>query len=110
MGFLTRIGMPPSKSDIRYAADLILARKGEPLVSKEWARRWLKRNRDFYKTTRANTLAAERKAVHTVEDIHHHFEHFKNMIEEYEIRQCDVWNFDEIGFRIGCLRGRIIVV
>ena len=53
MGFLARIGMPPSKSDIRHAADLILARKGEPPVLTEWACRWLKRNNDFYKTTRA---------------------------------------------------------
>lgn len=27
----------------------------------------------------------------------------------YSIKQEDVWNFDKIGFRIGCLRGRMVV-
>ena len=32
------------------------------------------------------------------------------MIADYDIKQNNVWNFDEIGFRIGCLRGRMVVV
>ena len=32
------------------------------------------------------------------------------MLEEYQIQQADVWNFDEIGFRIGCLKGRVVIV
>ena len=32
------------------------------------------------------------------------------MLQEYQIRQADVWNFDEIGFRIGCLRGRVVII
>lgn len=65
---------------------------------------YLHRNKSLYKSLRSKTLANERKQAHQTEDIQRHLTDFKDMLEEYQIRQADVWNFDEIGFRIGCLK------
>ena len=110
MAFLYRIGMPPGKLDIVQAANSILVAAGKPKVSKEWARRWMKRNRELFKSIRGRTLSAERKDCHQKEEIDRHFSDFTAVLAEYKIRQEDVWNFDEIGFRIGCLRGRTVIV
>jgi len=102
--------MPPSKRDVSIAANCILESQGKERVSKDWPRRWLHRNKGLYKSLRSKTLANERKQAHQIEDIQRHFDDFKDMLQEYQIRQADVWNFDEIGFRIGCLRGRVVIV
>ncbi len=110
MEFLCRIGMPPDKRAIVKATNLLLEERGEDRVSKEWGRRWLLKNKQYYKNIRSKTLHAERKAIHHTEEIQLHFQQFQEMIVRYSIEQKDVWNFDEIGFRIGCLRGRMVVV
>jgi DDE superfamily endonuclease len=110
MDFLCRIGMPPDKRAIVKAANLLLEDRGEARVSKDWGRRWLLRNKEYYKNIRSKTLHAERKAIHHTEEIELHFRQFNEMMVTYDIEQNDVWNFDEIGFRIGCLRGRMVIV
>jgi hypothetical protein len=102
--------MPPSKRDVTFAANYILEGQGKERVSKDWPRRWLHRNKSLYRSLRSKTLANERKKSHQIEDLQRHFTDFKDMLEEYQIRQADVWNFDEIGFRIGCLKGRVVIV
>ena len=110
MAYLVRIGTPPSKRDIITAANYILERQGQLRVSKDWGRRWLHRNKGRYKGLRSKSLQAERNAVHQKGEIEAHFADFKSIIDHYHIQQLNVWNFDEIGFRIGCLRGRTVIV
>ena len=43
-------------------------------------------------------------------EIQDHFNDWANLIRHYEILPENCWNFDEIGFRIGCLRGRFVIV
>ena len=102
--------MPPDKRAIVKAANLLLEDRGDARVSKEWGRRWLLRNKEYYKNIRSKTLHAECKAIHRTEEIQLHFRQFNEMMVTYDIEQNDVWNFDEIGFRIGCLRGRMVIV
>jgi len=54
-------------------------------------------------------LAAERKAIHDLDDFEAHFRDFLKAIIYYGIAQADVYNMDETGFRIGCLNGRIVI-
>ncbi|TQS38397.1 hypothetical protein Golomagni_01097 [Golovinomyces magnicellulatus] len=63
----------------------------------------------LFKNLRAKNIQAERKACHQREEIQHHFNDFKTLLAEFYIRQ-DVWNFDKVDFRIGCLRGRSVIV
>jgi hypothetical protein len=65
------------------------------------------RNRDWFKTIRSKTLAAERKAVHDRDDFEGYFRDFRYALQEFGIIQDGIYNLDEIGLRIGCLNGRI---
>jgi hypothetical protein len=110
ISYLIRIGQPPTKDGIRRAASQILLTCGEVSgCSKAWATRWLTRNKEFFKTIRAKTLPAERKAVHDREDVEGHFQDFQYALREFNILQDDVYNMDETGFRIGCLNGRVVI-
>ena len=60
------------------------------------------RNQSWFRTIRAKTLAAERKAVHNIEDFDTHFRDFRYAITEFGIVQNDIYNMDETGFRIRC--------
>ncbi|PVH69796.1 hypothetical protein DL98DRAFT_392445, partial [Cadophora sp. DSE1049] len=53
-------------------------------------------------------LAAERKAAHEEEDILAHFRKFETTVKEYHIKKRNCWNFDETGWRIGILNGRLV--
>jgi hypothetical protein len=43
-----------------------------------------------------------------VEEIRAYFRRFKEARDKYEILPDNTWNFDETGWRIGCLQGRIV--
>ena len=67
------------------------------------------RNQDWFRTIKAKTLAAKRKAVHDKEDFEAHFRDFRYAITEFGVLQDNIYNIDKTGFRIGCLRKRIII-
>jgi hypothetical protein len=66
-------------------------------------------NQDWFRTIRAKTLAAERKAVHNKEDFEAYFRDFWYVITEFGVLQDDIYNMDETGFRIRCLGERIVI-
>jgi hypothetical protein len=70
--------------------------------------RWIKLNSNLLKKKRSKPLVIERKQTHELEDLRAHFWRFKEAKDKYEIIADNYWNFDETGWRIGCLQGRII--
>jgi hypothetical protein len=108
--YLIFIGHKANKVHIRLGANSILRQAGSTRrVDNQWARRWFKRNKGWYKNLRAKTLAAERKAAHRQEDLEHYFSEFKSTIKKYGIDPIDIYNMDETGFRIGIIAGRIVI-
>jgi hypothetical protein len=67
------------------------------------------RNKEWYKSRKAKTIQAERRASHIREDIQQHFDNFQRCLKEWGLQPEDVYNFDETGFRIGCLNGRTVI-
>jgi Tc5 transposase DNA-binding domain len=96
-------GAPPERKHIVGAANSILRAAGQPPVSKPWTTRWLQRNPHFLHKRKSKPLAAERKAVHELTEIQEHFRRFKRAVDEYKIKLANCWNFDETGWRVGCL-------
>jgi hypothetical protein len=78
-------------------------------VTRLWTQRWFKRNKKWFKTLRAKTLAQERKAAHRKEDLEEHFKEYYGALEKFGITFEDVYNMDETGFRIGVLNGKIVI-
>jgi hypothetical protein len=108
--FLIYLGHKADQRAIRAAANKLLDYTGSTHpATRLWASRWFKRNKDWFKTLRAKTLAQERKAAHRKEDLEEHFKEFYSALEKWGITFADVYNMDETGFRIGVLRGRIVI-
>jgi hypothetical protein len=78
-------------------------------VTRVWAQRWFKRNKAWFKTLRAKTLAQERKAANRKEVLEEHFKEYYRALEKWGICFEDVWNMDETGFRISVLNGKIVI-
>jgi hypothetical protein len=53
-------------------------------------------------------LYAEQKAVHKAEDIEAHFWWFKAVKKEYNIKDENIYNADEIGWRVEYLNGCVV--
>ena len=49
------------------------------------------RNQSWFRTIRVKTLAAERKAVHNIEDFNNHFRNFQCAIVKFGIAQDDIY-------------------
>jgi hypothetical protein len=67
----------------------------------------MKRHPQYHKR-KTKPLSAERQAAQERVDIETHFRNFKAKCDELKIHPDDVHNFDESGFRIGCLRGQVV--
>lgn len=108
--YLIYLGHKATFMHIRLGANSILKESGEArTVNTQWASRWFNRNRIWYKTLRAKTLAAERKAAHKKEDLDIHFCEYYTALAKFGISFADIYNMDETGFRVGVLTGRIVI-
>ncbi|KAH9210537.1 hypothetical protein DL95DRAFT_307853 [Leptodontidium sp. 2 PMI_412] len=105
---LIMLGDNPGRKDIEAAANSILRAAGKKKVSKPWLTRWLNNHKALLKPRTSKPLAAERKAAHEEADILEHFRKFDSTMKEYYIKKTNCWNFDETGWRIGILNGRLV--
>jgi hypothetical protein len=100
------IGRPCEHKHIELATNSILrASDSLRLVSRSWITQFIKKTKIV--RHRSKPLSAQRKAAQRQDDIKLHFEKFEYRYEELEIKPENLYNFDEAGFRIGCLAGRI---
>ena len=53
-------------------------------------------------------MSALRKAAQKCEDIESHFAKFQRDYRQYHIKPCNLHNFDETDFQVGCLAGQIV--
>ena len=109
------LSRPAKKKHIRAAANSILRidgvrnRDGSYIrVSRWWTKRFTKRYPQYHKR-KTKSLSAERQAAQERKDIDEHFRKFEAKVKELEIQKEDIHNFDESGFRIGCLQqGQVV--
>jgi len=103
------LGRPSKKRDLQAAVNSILRNSGsEKIVSKIWTSRFLRRHPQYQKR-RTKPLSTERIAAQEREQISLHFDKFQRAMDIYKFQKEDIWNFDETGFRIGCLRGQLVL-
>jgi hypothetical protein len=84
----------------------------ENVVTKNWFTRFARRHPTTVFKRSYKPLSAEKKAAHERAEIEVHLDKFQQAIKDdnHPIQRENVWNFDETGFRIGCLRGSIVSV
>lgn len=82
LNFLIACDHSATKELIRLAANTILKNGGmDKRLDAQWATRWFKRNKHWYRANRTKSLAAERKGIHTQEDIEEHFALFQEVCQ-----------------------------
>ena len=79
-----------------------------PQVSEHWARRFLERHPE-YLVRKQSVQEIDRKNAQDPDTILWWLHEFKRICDEYGIQQCDIYNFDESGFRIGVGKNQWIV-
>lgn len=101
------LGRPCKHKHIELAANSLLRASGsKKTVSRAWTSRFIKRTGIFRQRTKS--LSAQRKAAQSRSDIELYFEKFKHRARELKIKPHNLYNFDETGFRIGCLAGLVV--
>jgi hypothetical protein len=99
---------PLEREHITAAANSILRAAGKKHVLKQWVTRWIKAYPDLLRKRKTKPLYAERKAVHKAEDIEAHFQQFEAAKKKYNIKDKNIWNIDETGWRIRYLNRRVV--
>ena len=69
-------------------------------VGKDWLRRW-KKAHPQYKLRKKRATAVDRYKAGNREDFVRWFTALNNVINQFDINEQDIYNFDETGFRIG---------
>jgi hypothetical protein len=80
-----------------------------PVVSSNWARRYVKRNPDLT-TVVQKPLSTARAWAQRPEVVAEYFNNLRSTIEKYGITPENIWNMDETGFRVGIGGPRKVVV
>jgi len=65
-----------------------------------WTRRFLKRYLKISKLRQRN-IELDRFKSYTSAELLSWFRRFNEVVKEEGIHHCDIWNYDEFGFRIG---------
>lgn len=103
---LDKLCLPPNRSMIFGAARFLLAQSHTdsttpaPGLGEHWVKRFLKRHPE-YNVRKQKTIDILRKQAHQPSHILDWFNRFKETVNKYGIQDCDIYNFDETGFRIG---------
>ena len=108
---LYHAGTSANLEQVVLAANRLLFYAGSTdTVSRRWAKRWLDRQSEFFKTIKSKPMAAKRLASHVVEDVQLHFQEFERCKNKWGILDEDISNFDETGFQIGVISGEKVIV
>lgn len=104
-------GFGASKSMILAAATELRAKQNQPPPSTRWLQRFLKQHPEFH-TIRTKPLNSQRKTAQNKEVFEAWFWSYRQEIERLglELTPENIWNFDESGFQIGCLKATEVVV
>jgi len=107
---LNRIDMSSIPKMLRSSANYILRchDQANRQVEPNWVTRFLQRNSHLLKR-KQNSLVVERKLTQDVETIERHFTRFLDACKELEIKRQNLYNMDEIGFRIKCDKAYIVI-
>ena len=110
---LDKIGLYTRLFMIADCANAVLRRAhvdegSPPQVSEHWARRFLERHPEYH-VRKQSVQEIDRKKAQGPSTIQWWLHEFKRICDEYGIQQCDIYNFDESGFRIGVGKNQKVV-
>ncbi|KAM4063694.1 glycosyl hydrolases family 18 domain-containing protein [Hirsutella rhossiliensis] len=111
--WMERTGMPATREQLEAVANAIRMRRDPNArpVSSSWLDNWRGSHPAIAKTyLKAVERARKSFEAHGVEEVEFFYSKLREIITSYRIGSSEIWNEDEAGIRIGCLRERIQVL
>ena len=80
--------------------------------SKAWFNKWMKVQYEnkVFRMIKSRPIDRKRITIHDTNTIKGWFNDLENYINLHGFQRCDIYNFDEVGFRVGMAPGQDIVV
>ena len=107
-------GFPMRYDMIVAAATMILSLLMEIFqrIGQNWAKRWVDRMdaAGRYYALRTTPMDQKRKDCMTIEEITGCFKKLAIVMAKYSIHWKDIFNMDEIGFRVGCISSTTVII
>ncbi len=104
-------GFPATRAMIHGAVGFFLKQESppKPMPSSAWTYQFL---RGLHQVKKVSTkpLEVKRKVTQDPDVIRVWFLEYVQYLEAYDVYWCDIWNFDEGGFRVGCCKGEDVYV
>ncbi|KAM4063562.1 DDE superfamily endonuclease [Hirsutella rhossiliensis] len=107
------IGIPAGKEQLEAAANTIRQRRDPSSrpMSQNWLAGWRQSHPEVKKTyLKAVERARKSFEAQSVEEVNDFFSNLDETIKKFRIGASEIWNEDEAGIRIGCLRERVHVL
>jgi hypothetical protein len=82
----------------------------KPAPSKTWFYDWIKAQTPFFHTIKTRPIDRVRVSAHNLDDVRSWFREYKDFCEEVGVKKEDIYNFDEVGFRVGVAPGQEVLV
>ena len=81
-----------------------------PPPSQRWFQTWIKTQHETIHTIKTRPIEASRVVSHKVLAIEEWFHQFKDVCSQLDVTAADIYNFDEVGFRVGMSTGEHMLV
>jgi hypothetical protein len=101
-------GFSPRRADVQDMANLLMDKRGERRVGKNWTDRFIQRRPEL-STRLSRAYDYQRALLEDPDVLNAWFRLVANMRAKYGIQDSDFYNFDETGFMMGMIGGKMVV-
>ena len=81
----------------------------KPAPSKSWFSEWIKTQTQFH-AIKTRPIDRIRVSAHNIDEVRCWFQEYKDYCDQIGVKKEDIFNFDEVGFRVGVAPGQEVLV
>jgi hypothetical protein len=82
----------------------------KPAPSKSWFSNWIKTQTHYFHAIKTRPIDRVRVSAHNLDDVRSWFQEYKDYCDQIGVKREDIYNFDEVGFRVGVAPGQEVLV
>jgi len=82
----------------------------KPAPSKSWFLEWIKAQSQHFHAIKTRLIDRVRVLAHNLDDVRSWFQEYKDYCDQIGVKREDIFNFDEVGFRVGMALGQEVLV
>jgi len=86
--------------------DLIAPRR----PSQRWFQQWISTQTEHFHVVKTRPIERARVSAHQIEDVHAWFNEYEAFCTQLKVESANIFNFDEVGFRVGIASGQEVLV